>query len=131
MSDMQAGDELPELKITPDRYVTYRYAGAGGDFNPIHLDDDLAREVGLPGKILHGLWTMAQVARAQTEAGGGPQSLERLQVAFRGMGLPEHELMITGKVHEVRDGVAVVHVVAEQDGKAIIRNAEAELRVAG
>lgn len=126
---MNAGDEIPELKVTPDRYLTVRYAGAGGDFNPIHIDDDFAREVGLPGKILHGLWTMAQVARAQTEAGAGPQSLRRLQVQFRGMGLPEREITITGAVQEVRDGVAVVHAVAEQDGKAIIRNAEAELAI--
>lgn len=126
---MNAGDEIPELKVTPDRYLTVRYAGAGGDFNPIHIDDDFAREVGLPGKILHGLWTMAQVARAQTEAGAGPQSLRRLQVQFRGMGLPEREITITGVVQEVRDGVAVVHAVAEQDGKAIIRNAEAELAI--
>ena len=67
---MKAGDELPELKVTPDRYLTVRYAGASGDFNPIHIDDEFAREVGLPGKILHGLWTMAQVARAADRGGG-------------------------------------------------------------
>ena len=126
---MEPGESLPDLTVTPDRYLTYRYAGASGDFNPIHIDDDFARRVGLPGKILHGLWTMAQVARAQTEAGGGPHSLRRLQVQFRGMGLPEHEVTVTGTVHELRDGVAVVHTVAEQDGKAIIRNAEAELQL--
>ena len=126
---MQQGDQIPELKVTPDRYLTVRYAGASGDFNPIHIDDDFAKQVGLPGRILHGLWMMAQVARAQTEAGGGPQSLRRLQVQFRGMGLPEREITVTGTVHEVRDGLAVVHTVAEQDGKAIIRNAEAEMVV--
>jgi acyl dehydratase len=126
---MNAGDALPELKVTPDRYLTVRYAGASGDFNPIHIDDEFAREVGLPGKILHGLWTMAQVARAQTEAGGGPHALQRLSVTFRGMGLPEREITVTGTVASVEDGVAVVHAVAEQEGRAIIRNAEAELQV--
>jgi acyl dehydratase len=126
---MQAGDALPELKVTPDRYLTVRYAGASGDFNPIHIDDDFARQVGLPGKILHGLWTMAQVARAQTEAGGGPHALRGLAVQFRGVGLPEREITVTGTVQEVGDGVAVVHTVAEQDGKAIIRNAEARLDI--
>jgi len=128
---MQAGDELPPLAVTPDRYLTVRYAGASGDFNPIHIDEEFARQVGLPGKILHGLYTMAQVARAQTEAGGGPQSLKRLSVQFRGMGLPEHELVVTGRVAAVQDGVAVVECGCEQDGKRIIRNAEAELRLAG
>ena len=130
MANLEPGAALPELKVTPDRFLTVRYAGASGDFNPIHIDEDFAREVGLPGRILHGLWMMAQVARAQTDAGGGPQSLRRLQVQFRGMGLPEHELTVTGSVHEVRDGIAVVHTLAEQDGKAIIRNAEAEITVA-
>jgi acyl dehydratase len=126
---MQPGDEIPTLKITPDKYLTVRYAGASGDFNPIHIDDEFARQVGLPGKILHGLWTMAQVARAQTDAAGGPHTLKRLAVTFRGMGVPEREITITGSVDRVDDGVAVVHAVAEQDGRAIIRNAEAELRI--
>ena len=122
-----AGDELPGLLVTPDRFTPVRYAGASGDFNPIHIDDDFAQQVGLPGKILHGLWTMAQVARALTEAGGGPQALKQLDVQFRGVGLPEREITVTGTVQEVSDGVALVHTVAEQDGKAIIRNAEARL----
>src|SRR5215210_4476133 len=100
---MEPGEPLPELRVTPDRYLTVRYAGASGDFNPIHIDEEFARSVGLPGRILHGLWTMAQVARAQTEAAGGPETLQRLSVQFRGMGLPEHEVRVTGTVTEVRD----------------------------
>jgi acyl dehydratase len=127
---VREGEQLPELRVTPDRYLTVRYAGASGDYNPIHVDEEFARQVGLPGRILHGLYTMAQVARAQTQAGGGPQSLRRLSVQFRGMGLPEHEITVKGTVAEVRDGRVVVHAVAEQDGKAIIRNAEAEIEPA-
>ena len=126
---MNAGDAIPELKVTPDKYLTVRYAGASGDFNPIHIDEDFAKQVGLPGKILHGLWTMAQVARAQTEAAGGPESLQRLAVQFRGMGVPEAEVEVTGEVRELRDGVAVIDTRAVQNGKAIIRNAEAEVRL--
>jgi len=124
---VEAGDQLPELKVTPDRFLTVRYAGASGDYNPIHIDEDFARQVGLPSRILHGLWTMSQVARAQTEAAGGPQALKRLSVQFRGMGLPEREITVTSTVREIADGVAKVDIVAEQDGKQIIRNAEAEL----
>jgi acyl dehydratase len=127
MAELNEGASLPDLKVTPDRYLTVRYAGASGDFNPIHIDEDFAKQVGLPGRILHGLYTMAQVARAQTEAGGGPESLKRLAVQFRGMGVPEQEITVSGTVREVRDGVAVVDTVAEQGGKQIIRNAEAEL----
>lgn len=122
-----AGQDLPELTTTPDRYLTVRYAGASGDFNPIHIDEQFAQQVGLPGRILHGLWTMAQVARAQTEAAGNPQALRRLQVQFRGMGVPEQEITVRSTVRELRDDNALVDTRAEQGGKAIIRNAEAEL----
>ena len=127
MADLTEGSAIPDLKVTPDRYLTVRYAGASGDFNPIHIDEEFAKQVGLPGRILHGLYTMAQVARAQTEAAGGPEKLKRLAVQFRGMGLPEQEITVSGTVREVRDGVAVVDTVAEQGGNQIIRNAEAEL----
>ena len=121
--------EIPTLTVTPDRYLTYRYAGASGDFNPIHLDDEFAASVGLPGKILHGLWMMAQCARAQTEAAGGPAALRRLEVTFRGMGVPEAELTVTSTVRDEVDGVATVDIVVEQNGRAIIRKAEAEVVV--
>ena len=129
MAELSEGATIPELKVTPDKYVTVRYAGASGDFNPIHIDEEFAKAVGLPGRILHGLWTMAQVARAQTEAGGGPESLKRLSVQFRGVGLMEQELVVSGTVSQVSDGRAVVETVAEQGGNQIVRNAEAEIAV--
>jgi len=125
---MNAGDEF-ELKVTPDRFLTVRYAGASGDFNPIHLGEEFARQVGLPGRILHGLWTMAQVARAHTEALGGPDRLERLAVQFRGLGQLEEEITVRGTVREVGSGRAVVDSEAVQAGKRIIRNGEAEIRL--
>ena len=127
MTELQVGGAIPAVKVTPDRYLTARYAGASGDFNPIHIDEGFARSVGLPGRILHGLWTMAQVARAQTEAAGGPQHLKRLTVQFRGMGMPEQEVLVSGTVREARDGRLIIDTVAEQAGNQIIRNAEAEI----
>jgi acyl dehydratase len=129
MTELTPGQQLPELKVTPDRFLTVRYAGASGDFNPIHIDEQFATSVGLPGRILHGLWTMAQVARAQTEAAGGPERLRRLSVQFRGMGALEREITVTSTVREVADGVALVDTEAEQDGNRIIRNGEAEIAV--
>ena len=107
------------MKVTPDRYVTYRYAGASGDFNPIHLDDEFARAVGLPGKILHGLWTMAQVARAQ----GDGLRLRSLSVQFRGLGVPEQEITITSK------GTETVEVEAVQGDSRLVRRGRAVLRI--
>jgi acyl dehydratase len=127
MANLEVGAQIPEVRVTPDKYLTARYAGASGDFNPIHIDEEFARAVGLPGRILHGLWTMAQVARAQTEAAGGPEHLKRLAVQFRGMGVPEQEVVVTGTVREAGDGRVLIDTVAEQADKQIIRNAEAEL----
>ena len=131
MSELRRGDSIPELRVTPDKYLPHRYAGASGDFNPIHIDPELARSVGLPGNILHGLYSMAQVARAQTEAAGGdPRALRRLSVQFRGMGVPEKEIVVTGEVTEAEAGRLVISTEAVQDGNSIIRNAEAELETA-
>ena len=127
---MKVGEPIPELKVTPDAGLTTRYKDASGDPNPIHVDEDFAKSVGLPGVILHGLYTMAQVARANTAAAGGdPRNLKRLAVQFRGMGFPEQEITVSGTVKEERDGRLVVETVAEQSGNQIIRNAEAEVVV--
>ncbi len=130
MTELNVGDAVPELKVTPDRYLPHRYAGASGDFNPIHIDKEFATTVGLPGNILHGLWMMAQVARANAQiAGGDPRALKRLSVQFRGMGFPEQELTVSGTVKSVSDGRLVIDTVAEQGGNQVIRNAEAEIQL--
>jgi acyl dehydratase len=125
---VKVGDQIPELKVTPDSGLTQRYKDASGDPNPIHVDDEFAKSVGLPGVILHGLYSMAQVARANNAAvGGDPRKLKRLAVQFRGMGFPEQEITVSGTVKEEGDGTVVVDTVAEQGGNRIIRNAEAEV----
>ena len=127
---MKPGEPI-ELRVTPDPYVTVRYAGASGDFNPIHIDEEFARSVGLPGRILHGLWSMAQVARAATEAAGGPEALRALSVQFRGMGALGEELVVTGELTDAPGeaaGTLVAKLEAHQGENRIIRNALAELR---
>lgn len=131
IGEMNEGDSLPGLSVTPDKYLPHRYAGASGDFNPIHIDADFAKQVGLPGNILHGLYVMAQVARAHTDAAGGdPRALKRLSVQFRGMGFPEQEIVVSSTVRDVSEGRLVCETVAEQSGNQVIRNAEAEIVVA-
>jgi acyl dehydratase len=124
------GDKIDELRVTPDKYVPHRYAGASGDFNPIHIDREFAQQVGLPSNILHGLYGMAQVARAaQQAAGGDPRKLRRLSVQFRGMGFPEQEIVVTGEVTSAGDGRATIATEAAQGDNRIIRNAEAEIEL--
>ncbi len=128
MADLNVGDSIPELKVTPDKYLPHRYAGASGDFNPIHIDPEFAKAVGLPSTILHGLYMMGLVSRAATDAAGGdPRALKRLSVQFRGMGAPETEIVVSGEVKSVEDGKAVIDVVAAQGENQTIRNAEAEV----
>jgi acyl dehydratase len=129
VSGLDPGTELAALRVTPDRYVTARYAGASGDFNPIHLDDAFAQAVGLPGKILHGLYTMALVARAQTDAMGGPQYLRSLAVQFRAAAVPEEEIVISSVVKERTAEGVVVSATARQLDKTLIRGATAVLAV--
>ncbi len=128
MSKLAPGDRI-ELKVTPDAYLTVRYAGASQDFNPIHIDEQFAKQVGLPGRVLHGLWTMAQIARALTDAGGGPQALQSLSVQFRGAGRIGEELVVSGTVRELEGELAIVSSQVTQGGKRIVRNALAELRI--
>ncbi|MGI8631343.1 MAG: MaoC/PaaZ C-terminal domain-containing protein [Solirubrobacterales bacterium] len=129
MSDrLEPGSDLPELRVTPDKYLPHRYAGASGDFNPIHIDSDFAEQVGLPRNILHGLYSMALVAQAHTAAvGGDPRRLKKLSVQFRGMGVPEKEIVVTGTVSEGEGGQLTTEAEATQDGNAIIKNASATL----
>jgi acyl dehydratase len=130
MSDLKVGEAIPELKVTPDKYLPHRYAGASGDFNPIHIDPEFAKAVGLPNTILHGLYMMGLVARSATDvAGGDPGKLKRLSVQFRGMGAPETEIAVTGTVKSVEDGTTVIDVVAAQGDNQTIRNAEAEIQL--
>jgi acyl dehydratase len=130
MAELHQGDAIPELRVTPDKYLPHRYAGASGDFNPIHIDPEFAKQVGLPGSILHGLYMMALVARASAElSGGNPAALKRLSVQFRGMGVPEQEIVVSGTVKEVDGGRAVVECLAKQGDNRVIRNAEAEVEL--
>lgn len=131
MPDLNPGDTIPELKVTPDKYLPYRYAGASGDFNPNHLDPEFAKAVGLPSNILHGLYSMGLVAKAAAVglAAGDPRALKKLTVQFRGMGLPEQEIEVTGIVKEVEGNRVTVDLEAAQGDNRIIRNAQAELEL--
>ena len=127
---LNAGDQIPELRVTPDKYLPHRYAGASGDFNPIHIDDEFAKMVGLPRNILHGLYSMGLVAKANAAvADGDPRALKRLSVQMRGMGVPEQEIVVTGTVKSADGNRVVVDTVAAQGETALIKNAEAELEL--
>lgn len=128
MSPLVPGDDLTELRVTPDRYLPHRYAGASGDFNPIHIDAEFARSVGLPGPILHGLYVMGLVSKSVIDASGGdPRALRSLSVQFRGMSFPEQEIAVTGEAVGAEEDRVVIDLVASQGDVEVIRNASARV----
>jgi acyl dehydratase len=123
-----AGDPWPELRFTPDRYVPHRYAGASLDFTPFHLDAGLAKAIGLPGIILHGLYTYGQLARGLLEPlGGDPRALRSLGARFRRPAVPEVELVVTGTVAAADAGRIEVACAVAQAGREVLSEGLAEL----
>ncbi len=128
MSAKEKGEKIAGLKVTPDKFLPHRYAGASGDFNPIHIDKEFAQMVGLPSTILHGLYVMGLVAKAATEeAGGDPRALKRLSVQFRGMSMPETEIEVSGEVIEADGADVTFDLIAAQGENQVIRNATADV----
>lgn len=118
-------DEINKLEVEIDKYQTYYYAGASLDFNPIHLDDEFAKGVGLPGKILQGLCTMAYVSRAVLQE-SDPSLLKRLKVRFRSPVKPLDKITITGKVTNLENNLITIDLmVINQKGEQVITNAQA------
>src|SRR4051794_16963346 len=106
--DVSVGTELPEQVFRVTRADLVRYAGASGDFNPIHWSDRVATSVGLPGVIAHGMFTMALAGRAVTAWTGDPAALVEYQVRFgRPVVVPDNdegaEVTVRGKVGALLD----------------------------
>jgi acyl dehydratase len=85
------------LAVTFTKEQIAAYAEASGDHNPIHLDDDFARKVGLPGVIAHGMLQMGLMARVAAEAAGGGTRLRRLSCRFAGMVVPGDTVTFTAE----------------------------------
>jgi acyl dehydratase len=98
---VRPGDALPEVAETIERLDLVRYAGASGDFNPIHWNDEVAKAVGLPGVIAHGMYSMGIAARMVTGWAGDPAAVKRLKVRFAAMIEPGQTLTAKGEVTEV------------------------------
>jgi acyl dehydratase len=123
----EAGAELPSAarEITRDAIVAY--AEASGDRNPIHLDDEFARSVGLPGVIAHGMLQMGLLASWLTEELGDHRRIRRLAVRFAGMVVPGDTLTFGGRVAALEDGVARLELWAQnQRGERVLTKGMAE-----
>jgi acyl dehydratase len=122
------GEQLPQVAETIERLDLIRYAGASGDFNPIHWNDEVARAVGLPGVIAHGMYSMGIAARMIAGWAGDPGAVRRLRVRFSAMSEPGQTLTAKGEVAEVDGNRVVVRFHAEDEkGNKVLSKGEADL----
>ena len=110
--NLEIEKEIKPFEIEIDKYRPYYYAGASGDFNPINLDDNFAKQVGLAGAILHGLCTMAYVYRSVME-NNDPSKIKKIKVRFRQIVRPLDKLTIKGKVSSIENNLTSIELVAE------------------
>jgi acyl dehydratase len=127
-SGVRPGDALPEVAETIERADLVRYAGASGDYNPIHWNDEVAKSVGLPGVIAHGMYSMGIAARMVAGWAGDPAAVKRLRVRFSAMIQPGQTLTARGEVAEVDGGRVAVRFWAEDEqGNRVLSKGMAEL----
>ena len=136
MGDVSVGTELPPQTFAITRAALVRYAGASGDFNPIHWNDRVAAQVGLPDVIAHGMLTMAQTIRVVTDWVGDPGRVAEYGVRFtRPVVVPDDidgaTIQVSGVVREVRTatGDVVVALTTTFDGQTVLSRARAVVRL--
>ena len=134
------GMELGEVVLGPiERVDIVRYAGASGDFNPIHIDEGYAKRTGAPTVFAMGMLPAGYLAHAVSDWFGGPHHLRRYKVRFTTRVWPGDEIVCTGKIESIEDGVVSVTIEAlrrgdgppelnlEKDELAIVGEADVEL----
>ena len=127
---MKPGDELTPLGKEPvTRVQLVQYAGASGDFNPIHWDPEVAEQMGLGGVIAHGMLSMGFLGQ-YAAAIAGPEKVRRLKVRFGAMVRPGDALTLRGTVREVEDGRVIVDIWAENENGEKVTTGEAEVEIA-
>ncbi|CAM3693901.1 MaoC family dehydratase [Nocardiopsis rhodophaea] len=135
-ADVEVGTELPEQVYPVRRLDLVRYAGASGDFNPIHWNERVAKSVGLPNVIAHGMFTMAEAGRLVTDWVGDPGALVEYGVKFSApVVVPDDdegaELTVSGVVKEKRDdNQVVIALTARSGGAKVLVRANAVVRLA-
>jgi acyl dehydratase len=133
--DVEVGQEIPERTYPVRRVDLVKYAGASGDFNPIHWDEKFAKSVGLPDIIAHGMFTMAEGGRFVTDWAGDPGAVIDYGVRFSSMVVVPYddsaEIVISGKIEDkLDDNAVVVALTARSNGEKVLTRAKATVRLA-
>ena len=125
----QVGNKTKTVEVNIDKYCTYYYAGASGDFNFIHLDDEYAKLVGLPGKIVHGLCTMAFTYKAIV-GDNDPEKVKKFKVRFKSIVRPLDKLKVSYAEGPVENNLKSIDIsVKNQKGEQVISNAIMQINV--
>src|SRR3569833_851346 len=133
--EVEVGQELPERTFPVKRVDLVKYAGASGDFNPIHWNETFAKTVGLPDVIAHGMFTMAEGGRFVTDWAGDPGAEIDYGVRFSSMVVVPDDagavIVITGKIEDKLDDNAVlIALTARSAGEKVLTRAKATVRLA-
>ncbi|WP_433891787.1 MaoC family dehydratase [Streptomyces sp. CA-111067] len=134
-ADVEVGTELPARSFPVDRAALVRYAGASGDFNPIHWNERFAREVGLPDVIAHGMFTMASAVQVVTDWAGDPGAVVEYGVRFtKPVVVPDDDkgavIEVTAKVAaKLDDNQVRVDLVAMSAGQKVLGMSRAVVRL--
>jgi acyl dehydratase len=132
--EVEVGQEIPERTFPVKRLDLVKYAGASGDFNPIHWNENFAKSVGLPDVIAHGMFTMAEGGRFVTDWAGDPGAVVDYGVRFSSMVVvPDGEgaeIVISGTIEELDDNTVVVALTARSAGEKVLTRAKATVRLA-
>jgi len=133
--DVEVGQEIAARTFPVRRVDLVKYAGASGDFNPIHWNETFAKSVGLPDVIAHGMYTMAEGGRFVTDWAGDPGAVIDYAVRFSSMVVVSDddgaEIVISGKIEDKLDDNAVVVVLtARSEGEKVLTRAKATVRLA-
>jgi acyl dehydratase len=133
--DVEVGQEIEARTFPVQRVDLVKYAGASGDFNPIHWNETFAKSVGLPDVIAHGMYTMAEGGRFVTDWAGDPGAVVDYAVRFSSMVVVSNEdgaeIVISGKIEDKRDdNTVVVALTARSEGEKVLTRAKATVRLA-
>ncbi|MFI9763317.1 MaoC family dehydratase [Streptomyces sp. NPDC051963] len=134
--DVEVGTELPAQSFPVTRATLIRYAGASGDFNPIHWNEKFAKEVGLPDVIAHGMFTMAEAIRVVTDWTGDPAAVVEYGVRFtRPVVVPNDDqgatIEVAGKVAaKLDDNTVRVDLTVMSAGQKVLGMSRAVVRLA-
>ncbi len=120
--DVKEGQELPPIKIAPDKQQLVKFAAGSGDFNPLHFDEKFANNMGLPETIVHGRFKYALVGRLVSEWIGYKGRIKKFGVSYRGMDLPNRAItakgVVTAKRQDGGENIVELDIWAEDaEGK--------------